>query len=365
MKKIILSSILTLLLSVSLFAKEPFIQVMSISDLNNLNSAKSSINKLGYKTYISKKGKWHIIYAGPFRNTKEANKALVAVKKHVSKDAFLTKVKVPKPKKIVKKYITPIQKKVAVPSVKIQEKKEAVKKVVAVKITPTKQTTTVTSVDKIIPIKKQPTLSSTPKEDVISEITIQEKTEITPIQRAVESKEEQEKGIYIALAAGYSLMGVTKDDISGNVTLNYELKDSGINYGAEIGYYFNNNIFISIDYQKTDLKDVSLNNAFTTLNYQFDEMYSFSPYIGAIAGYSTITWEKEPIDFATGKTSASSILGGLQVGSDISLYGGVSLSIFYRYLMMNNITNIETGTGKSKIEHNSEQNLNVGIKYNF
>jgi len=348
MKKIILSSILTLLVSVSLFAKEPFIQVMSISDLNNLNSAKSSINKLGYKTYISKKGKWHIIYAGPFRNTKEANKALVAVKKHVSKDAFLTKVQVLKPKKIVKKYITPIQKKVAVPSVKIQEKKEAVKKVVAVKI---------------VPIKKQPTPSSTPKEDVISEITIQEKTEITPIQRTIEPKEE--KGIYIALAAGYSLMGVTKDDISGNVILNYELKDSGINYGAEIGYYFNNNIFISIDYQKTDLEEVSLNNAFTTLNYQFDEIYSFSPYIGAIAGYSTITWEKEPIDFATGKTSASSILGGLQVGSDISLYGGVSLSIFYRYLMMNNITNIETGTGKSKIEHNSEQNLNVGIKYNF
>ena len=336
MKKISISSILILLVSVSLSAKEPFIQVMSISDSNYLNSVKSSINKLGYKTYISKRGKWHRVYAGPFKNNTEASKALSAIKKHVSKDAFLTEITVAIPEKAIEKQIVPAQKKVVVPPAKVQEKK----KVVAppVKVQEKKETT----------------------EKVVSQ------KDIAAVQQNTKSKEEQkEKGFYIGLAAGYSIVGVAKNDISGSVPLNFELKDSGINYGAEMGYYFNNNIFISINYQKTDLEEVTVNHAFATLNYQFEEINSFSPYIGAIAGYNTITWEKSPIDSATENGSASSLLGGLQIGSDISLYGGASLYIFYRYLMMDNITNIETVTGKTKIEYSSEQNLNMGIKYNF
>jgi hypothetical protein len=381
MKKVLISSILILLVSVSLSAKESFIQVMSISDSSYLNSVKSRINKLGYKTYISKRGKWHRVYAGPFKNNIEASKALSAIKKHVSKDAFLTEIKVAIPQKAVKKQIAPVQKKVVIPPVKVQEKKKVAKKVVPEKIVPTKQKTTVTPVEKttpknIVPNKEETTVSSIQKEEVVPKVNVQEKKETTqevvsqkdivPVQQSTKSKEEQkEKGFYIGLAAGYSILGVTKDDISGNMTLNFELKDSGINYGAEMGYYFNNNVFISINYQKTDLEDVSFNNAFATLNYQFYEIYSFSPYIGAIAGYNMITWETSPIDSATEDGSASSILGGLQIGSDISLYGGVSLYIFYRYLMMDNITNIETATEKTKIEYNSEQNLNMGIKYNF
>lgn len=373
MKKIFIPSILILLVSVSLSAKEPFIQVMSVSDSSYLKSVKSSINKLGYQTYISKRGRWHKVYAGPFKNSTEASKALGAIKKHVSKDAFLTKIKVATPEKAVKKQIIPVQKKVVTPPVKVQEKKKIAKKVVPEKIVPTKQKPTP---KKAVPTKKQPTLSSTQKEDVIPKVKVQEKKEMTqavvaqkdiaPVQQSTKYKEEQEeKSFYIGLAAGYSLIDVTKNDISASVPLNFELKDSGINYGAEMGYYFNNNIFISMNYQKTDLEDVSSENIFATLNYQFDEINSFSPYIGAVAGYNTITWENSPIDSATGNGSGSSLLGGLQVGSDVSLYGGVSLYLFYRYLMMENITNIETATGKTRIEYSGEQNLNMGIKYNF
>jgi len=355
---------------------------MSISDSSYLNSVKSDIHKLGYKTYVNKRGKWHIVYAGPFKNNTEASEALSAIKRGVSKDAFLTKIKIATPKQKVKKQIVPVQKKVVVAPAKVQEKKKIVKKVAPEKIVPIKQKPTISSVEKtktekIIPTKKQATLSSTQQEDVTPKIDVQEKKKVAtevvasqkaiiPVQQNAEPKKEQkEKGFYIGLTTGYSIVDVTKNDISGNMTLNFELEDSGINYGAEVGYYFNNNVFISINYQKTDLEHVSLNNAFATLNYQFDETYSFSPYIGAIAGYNIVTWEKSPIDSATENGSASSLLGGLQVGSDISLYGGVSLYVFYRYLMFENITNIETLTEKSKIEYSSEQNLNIGIKYIF
>ena len=381
MKNIFTSSISVLLLTVSLSAKEQYIQVMSISDSNYLNSVKSNINKLGYKTYINKRGKWNIVYAGPFKNNTETSKALGKIKKHVSKDAFLTKIKVATPKKVVKKQLAPIQKKIVAPPVKVQEKKKIAKKVVPEKIVPTKQKPIASSVakstpKKIMPTEKSSTLPTTHKKDLIPKEDLQKKKEtiqavvpqknIVSVQESTIPKEEQEeKGFYIGLAAGYSLVDVVKNDISGSVALNFELQDSGINYGAEMGYYFNNNIFISINYQKTDLENVSVDNIFSTLNYQFNEINSFSPYIGAIAGYNTITWEKSPIDSATGNGSGSSALAGLQVGSDIALYGGVSLSIFYRYLMMSNITSIETGTGKTEVEYSGEQNLNLGIKYNF
>ncbi len=344
---------------------------MSISDSNYLNSVKSDINKLGYKTYVNKRGKWHIVYAGPFKNNTEASKALSAIKRDVSKDAFLTKVNVTTPKQKVKKQIVPVQKKVVVAPVKVQEKKKITKKVVPEKILPAKQKTTPPSVEKItpkkiVPIQKKPTLSSAQKQDVAPKVKIQEKKNIVPVQQSTKSrKEAEEKGFYIGLEAGYSIVGITRNDTNGGVPLNFGLKDSGISYGAEMGYYFNNNVFISINYQKTDLKDVTSNNMFTTLNYQLDEINSLYPYIGVIAGYNTITWETSPIDYATGNSSASSLLGGLQIGSDISFYDGVSFSIFYRYLMISNTTNIEVGAGKSSIEYTSEQNLNVGIKYNF
>ncbi len=382
MKKIFISSILVLLFSISLSAKDYYVKVMSISDSSYLNGAKNDIGKLGYKTYISKQGKWYMVHAGPFKDSKEAKQALSRVKKSISKDAFLTKLTVNTPKKNIKdkktavllapkkekkkvaqkvtvEDIAPVQKKATASSVKIQEKASVPpvqakeKKKVAQKVTV--EDIALTQEKTASPQEQQKALISSvqaeEKKEPITEITQEESTSI---------QGKKEKGFYIALAVGQSTVDIEQ---SGSISTIFELEDSGINYGAEVGYYFNNNIFISINYQITDLENITLSSAFTTLNYQLDEIYSISPYIGAIAGYSTRAWEDSQIKI----DDVSSFLGGLQVGSDISLYGDLSLYFYYRYLIMDTTTTIyDTSSGDSKkIEFSGEQNLNVGIKYNF
>ena len=392
MKNIFISSILVLLVSVSLYAKDNYIQIMSLSDSSNLKGAKSDISKLGYEAYIKKRGKWYTVYAGPFKDFKEANNALAKVKKNISKGAFLTKITADTPKKAIKKETKPVeektikkpvqkQEKAPVPPVKTEEKKKVAGKVLLEDILPVQEKTSA-------PAKQDKAFTSsaqTEKKKVTQKVTtkeiipVQEKTSAPAKQdeasiSSAQTKEKKEiakdlvledKGFYIGLAAGLTIVDIEKNDITGNLPLNFELEDSGINYSAEIGYYFNNNIFISLNYQQTDLEDVSLSSAFTTLNYQFDSIYSISPYIGAIAGYGMRTWENSPIDDAIGDATVSSFLGGLQIGSDITLYSGLSLYFYYRYLMMDTTTNITVGSEESSIEYGAEQNLNMGIKYHF
>ena len=351
MKKIFISSILFFLSTVSLSAKEHYIQVMSISDSSYLKSVENNINKIGYKTYINKRGKWYIIYAGPFKNSKKANKALSRIKKSISKDAFLTKITASAPKKVIKKQTISAKKKTVVLPVQKKETKRVAEQV---------------QQKEIISVQKKPVVKQ--EKALVSPVKIEEKKEIVKKilpEETISVQSKKDKGFYIGLAAGLSMIDVQQ---SGSEPVILKLEDSGINYSPEMGYYFNNNVFISINYQNTDLEDVSLSSAFATLNYQLDEIYSISPYIGAIVGYSTRTWEKNPVTTILSEIdTTSSLLGGLQVGSEISLYDGLSLYLYYRYLIMDTTTIIYDITpGEKKIiEHGNEQNLNMGIKYNF
>ncbi|MEA3370146.1 MAG: SPOR domain-containing protein [Campylobacterota bacterium] len=358
MKKIILPSLLSLFLSVSLFAKEPFVQVMSISDINNVEGAKSKIKKLGYKSRVNKYGKWYIIYAGPFENNEKATQALKVIKKRVSKGAILTELKVKSSKKTVRKepiVVVPVQKK-AVPKALPKE-------------TPVSATAAQKSVKKIenSSVKEN---AAVPKK-IVPAVAKEKKIVSAPIVKTVEKEEsaplqdKQGKSLYIGLSAGSSVVNIEQNNIDGTIPLLFEIKDSGINYGVEIGYYFNDNIFLSLNYQLADFEGVSIDSAFATLNYQLDEFYSISPFVGIVAGNSIRSWDKNPVPSESEIGSVSSFLVGAQIGSDISLSYNFSLYFYYRYLMMDTTTNISTIDEKASIKYENEQNLNLGLKYNF
>lgn len=381
MKKMLMSFCLVILFAISLSAKEHYIQIMSISDPNNLNSVKRSIHKLGHQTYVKKLGKWNIIYAGPFENSQNANKALSGIKKNISKDAFLTKITVKAPKKPVKKQPVPVKKKAmpakkktavapvkekAVP-VQKQEEKKVVKKVQLEDIIPAGEKDPVASVQKQEHVQVQKQVQQVEKQKKSTPLPIQtQETEAIvktiPAQETIIVQNKKDKVFYVGLALGFSTIDVAQ---SGSLPLLFELDDSGYSISPEIGYYFNDNIFVSLNYQMTDLDNVTLNTAFTTLNYQLDEFYSISPFIGAIVGYSQRKWNKSPVSYASDIGTVSSLMGGVQIGSDISLYKGLSLYFYYRYLMMDTTTNIYDISGESKIEYGNEQDLNIGLKYHF
>ncbi len=347
MKKIFILPILFLLFSVSLSAKENYIQVMSISDPNYLHSVKKRINNLGYKTYVKKLGKWNIVYSGPFENTADANKALIRVKKNISKDAFLTK-------------ITPKKSKEKIEPVKKEEKKQAVQKVTLEDIIvpkkkatmPVKETNT-----KALKTQKQKKVITPPSP---SKQTV-EKAEKSIIDKITYVDAKGEKGFYIALTTGLSLVNIQQ---TGTLPLDIKLDDSGLNISPEIGYYYNDNIFISLNYQYTDLKAVTLNSILGTINYQLDEFYSISPFLGLIAGYSTREWEKDPVSSSVDFPAVSSFVGGIQAGSEIE-FDYLTLYLYYRYLFMDTTTELYDSARSNKIEYGNEESFNLGVKYNF
>jgi opacity protein-like surface antigen len=78
-----------------------------------------------------------------------------------------------------------------------------------------------------------------------------------------------------------------------------------------------------------------------------------------------MSWEKIPEGFATTGTSTASLFGGIQLGTEIAINSTLSTYIFYRYLKTNYASDIKLDTGTQEIGYNSDQNLNIGIKYNF
>jgi len=174
-----------------------------------------------------------------------------------------------------------------------------------------------------------------------------------------------DKDFFIGLSVGISMYEVSETDVVGSVTLDSHPKDAGSAFGVELGYYFSDAIFATLDYQRTDLKDAHFDNMFTSLNYQFKELDILSPYIGGIAGYNIMNWDVFPISQSISHPSSSSFFTGAQIGSDISIRSDLDFYIFYRYLWIDNKTIILISPDKKEITHENEQNLNVGVKFKF
>ncbi len=328
-------------------AKKLYIKVMSVKHQDFLFSAKYDINTLGYKMYVSKSEKWYRVYAGTFTDRKEANKALKKIKKYISKNAFIVDLEIKDNDVISENKITQV------------EYKEKIKKKLHKSIQkdqkPYKSTEKYKKAFETEQIPDTIKINSTKKR-----IDIVKENKSTHYSK----KEKTNNNFYIGLTSGLSKLGINSS-ASGTTPISIILKESAINYGIEIGYNFNNNIFSSLNYQYTDSEDISFHYLFTSLNYKFDEILSTYPYIGILAGYSQMSWKDIPINSLQGTSSAYSFLGGVQLGSEILINDNIAIYTFYRYLKRKYTTKINTDTSNLQLEHNDEHNLNIGIKYNF
>jgi opacity protein-like surface antigen len=189
---------------------------------------------------------------------------------------------------------------------------------------------------------------------------------IDPNDSASEKEESQKsEKFFIGFTAGKTKFSVTEDSISEDLPLYFQLEDSSINYGVEFGYYFTKNIFATLNYQFSDMKHISFNHAFSTLNYQLDGIYSISPYIGLVGGYGIMSWKSSPIDMVSTTETTASFIGGIQVGTEIAINDELSTYIFYRYIKTDYASDVSLDADTKKIGYNTDQNLNIGIKYNF
>lgn len=172
-----------------------------------------------------------------------------------------------------------------------------------------------------------------------------------------------ERPFFVQLALGFHNTDGKK---SGEAEA-LEPSASGMSYGVGFGYMFSDAYWASIGYDILGTGDVSLNNIYTSLNYNFVHNQNLSAYMGVLVGYSTLSWDSAPQENAS-TSGPSSFFAGAQVGLNYPFgLEGLSLISTYSLTSFNLKTNLtaEEGQSPSAIEHTLTHKISVGLQYNF
>ena len=334
LKKNILLLLLLTYFTTTLCAKSFYVKVASVTRSEALFSIEYDLQALGFKTYIAEHNEWYRVYTGPYKNTYHASMALKKIQKNISKDAYITSVEV-KGNKII---TTPVE-------------------------TPTVTATPiVTSAPTVTIIQKTNEPVAVVSASSINSST-QESVKIEYTKEPIKSDSKSLEGdFFVGVSIGASKFDITTN---GNLPLDITMRSYGPSYGFEGGYYFLDNVFMTLNYQRTDLRHSYFDAGFVTLNYQLDKIGTLSPYAGLLLGTGKINWKTAPVVGGSAPSALYSAIGGMQVGGDIELFGSLSTYMYYRYIMMDFNTLISESSLSSEIKHNSQQDFNLGLKYSF
>lgn len=181
-------------------------------------------------------------------------------------------------------------------------------------------------------------------------------------------KQKKEKSInYHKAFIGVNFGGayVNINNSKSTTTLASEPDKDGLSYELEAGYYLTSNLYATLNYQRVQLTDVDFDNGFSSFNYRFDKLHDIYPYIGLIAGYSRMQWNEDPITALSSDEESFSFIGGAQLGAEMFMFQDISLYMYYRYLIMDHLTKIKVLSQTQEFSHDSLQNFNFGLRYNF
>lgn len=174
---------------------------------------------------------------------------------------------------------------------------------------------------------------------------------------------DKEGHFFVFASGGASFFSVDTKIARGRSFTKGSTDNSTGAYELGAGYYIRENIFTELAYQQSMLDLADVDSIYMSINYAFTDMM-FSPYVGALLGYSTLDWETAPYNagISNDVTSDSSIYG-VQAGASYPLMNHLSLSAKYQYITLDHILNITNGTGE--IKHNNVQQIFGGLKYEF
>ena len=192
------------------------------------------------------------------------------------------------------------------------------------------------------------------------EVIKEENTLVNMIQDSKESSSS--KNIYLGVSSGFNTL---KSDNSNTLTLN-TIDSSGYNFILELGYMINDNLNISINYQRVLNDSVSMNNYYMATEYSLNQYNNLTPYIGASLGTSELSWEEQPIDTMKNDLKSSSYILGATLGTLYKINNEFSLNLNYQlHSLTKHKTKIETISQKGEIEHKLSHSVNIGIRYFF
>ena len=207
-----------------------------------------------------------------------------------------------------------------------------------------------------------------PKRTIVSSKVVPSKKKLKVLKRKakIKTKYVSKKSNYFSTAS----FGTTDVDIDHTINDSNDLRDGtlngkGISFDYGIGYN-KKNFFFTANFARSILEVVDMTNFYLSANYKIGT-YSYQPYIGAIFGYSELVYVNYPrlgtiTDNETVNKSGK-LMTGLQLGVDKKILKDLSLVLQFQYLdygHFTSATNVE-----EKIFHYSQNNLSLGVKYDF
>jgi len=175
-----------------------------------------------------------------------------------------------------------------------------------------------------------------------------------------------EENFFVYASGGASAAEVKDSIAEGVILMPKVLGEDGTIGEVGVGYRYTENIFVTGFIHAAFLDEVDLLNFNASINYRFSDLF-IMPYIGLIAGYSTLEWQDIPAETA-GHTNVETKLDadhatfGLQAGAEYEMTDQFTLFGKYQIMTHDHLMEIyET----SDIEHANVQSVQGGIRYEF
>ncbi len=141
-----------------------------------------------------------------------------------------------------------------------------------------------------------------------------------------------------------------------------KLDDTGIALDIAVGVE-SKSFFATANYGYMTYDNIKMDNLYGTINYKFNNN-DISPYIGLMAGQGNFKWDKTPLaNSRDEKLSTESSVSGLQIGANKLLTKNLYLNLNLQHIRYDYTTNINDG--EFYIEHKTQNNLTIGVKYVF
>jgi len=166
------------------------------------------------------------------------------------------------------------------------------------------------------------------------------------------SKQQEKNNFFIDIGVGLTtISGETSDYLASKIN------NDDTTYSLEAGYFIDDNIFTTITYLNSFTTDISLDNLYLTLNYQYNIFKKTDIYLGGLFGVSLLRFEQ-----SLEADNSTSLAVGWQTGIKYNIYNSLDLFLAYEGIKIDHNVDIKT-TEYIKLTY--IHNLNFGLIYRF
>jgi len=210
-------------------------------------------------------------------------------------------------------------------------------------------------------VKKEP-------EEHKQELKVEEKpkTEDKIVEVKQTKIEQKHIDLFAGVMFGFNNLSINTEQISGStIDLQTPLDNTGLSGNLHLGIRYNKNYQVILNYDYITLDDVTLNNFYLSVNYQFQNR--FNPYIGLSSGLSLLKWKSDPLGVSDMKESESKAGGfiGLQTGLEYFYNQQYSFITQFLYQEFFHETQIVDGSNEALIKHDRVIQFGIGFRYWF